>query len=169
MENVNSISTSSLKRAASKLRKYMIFSVGGERYAVPLSHVKEVIGLTKITPVPNKPSYFKGLVNLRGQIVAAFDLKARLKIAVKANAEIPLRRPCMIITEQENSFYGAIVDDVTEVISLDEESFDRTLEIDSKENDGVVGVAKTPDNKLTLVLDIKTILNVPHLHPSNEK
>ena len=42
--------------------KHLIFSLADERYGIPLSAVKEVIGLTDITPVPNVPAFFKGLI-----------------------------------------------------------------------------------------------------------
>lgn len=59
--------------------RHLCFSLGEEEYAVPLSHVREVIELPDITPVPYMPQHYRGIMNLRGQILSIIDLRLKLK------------------------------------------------------------------------------------------
>lgn len=60
--------------------RYLIFSLSGEEFAIPLLDVKEVIGPSEATPIPNTPSYFKGIINLRGQVISVMDLRLKLNL-----------------------------------------------------------------------------------------
>src|SRR5689334_6329228 len=60
--------------------RYLAFSLCKEQYAIPLLQVKEVIGLTDTTPVPYMPNYFKGIMNLRGQIISVIDLRLKFRM-----------------------------------------------------------------------------------------
>jgi purine-binding chemotaxis protein CheW len=144
------------KRIRSK--KFMIFTLSEERFAIPLSQVKEVIGLTTITPVPDVPAFFKGLINLRGRIISTLDLRMKLSLALP---KVPSKRPCIIISELDGLILGAVVDDVVEVLGIESENIEKDLEISSSTSRGyVTGVAKLPNTPLILMLDIAKVLNI---------
>lgn len=141
-------------------KKYMIFTIYEERFAVPLSQVKEVIGLSRITPVPNVPKYFKGLINLRGKIISTIDLREKLKIPSKGES----KKPCIIISEIKEIMIGTIVDDVAEVLGIDEAQITRQLDIVNPETrEYCVGAARFQDKPLTLILDLEKALNIEDL------
>ncbi len=145
----------------SKREKYLIFSLLKETYGIPLSSVKEVIGLTDITSIPNVPDYFKGLINLRGKIISVIDLRKKLSLP---EAEYEEKKTCIIIVEFDDFVLGTIVDDVSAVEGFMLSQLEHGLDINSKvSRDYIVGVAKNSNKKLTLLLDIAKVLNVDEL------
>lgn len=63
--------------------KYLTFSLGKEEYGIEIKHVTEIVGLEKITEVPELPAYVKGIINLRGEIIPVIDVRLRFKKEAK--------------------------------------------------------------------------------------
>ena len=139
-----------------KNTKYLVFTLADEPYGIPLSSVKEVIGLTEITPVPNSSSYFKGLINLRGKIISVIDFRAKLCLP---QSEYEAKRTSIIITDVEDMVIGMIVDDVNEVIGFEADQIESELNLTRDVNrDYLTGVAKV-QKKLILLVDIGKVLS----------
>jgi len=142
-------------------QKNLIFSLDHEKYGVPLSTVKEVIGMTNITPIPHVPNFFKGLINLRGKIISVIDL--RLKLGLKQVPYQP-KQTSIIITDVNDLTIGTIVDDVQEVVGFEREQIETELDIASSvQREYIDGVAKSEDNTLVLLLDIRKVLDEEEL------
>jgi purine-binding chemotaxis protein CheW len=123
--------------------KYLVFDLMDERYGVPLSSVKEVIGLTDITVVPNVPTFFKGLINLRGKIISIIDLRSKLKLQ---QADYEDKKTTIIIAEIDDFTIGTIVDDVREVANFENSQIEHGLDIQSNAGrEYITGVAKTEE------------------------
>jgi purine-binding chemotaxis protein CheW len=146
-------------RGGAHKRKYLVFSLSQKRYAIPLSAVKEVIGMCEITEIPKVPAFYKGLINLRGQIISVIDLRAKLNLKFSAQHT---RETCILISHVGDILVGSIVDEVIEVVGYDESELEMSQnEHLEQSGDGVIGVAKdrTNEGKLTLILDIKNALD----------
>jgi purine-binding chemotaxis protein CheW len=76
--------------------------------------VKEVITKPEITMIPNMPTHFEGMINLRGQILGVFNV--RKKLAAKADDSKNKVQEVVIVIEQKGVFVGMIVDEVTKVL-----------------------------------------------------
>lgn len=143
-----------------KTKKFMMFTLGSDRYATQLSMVKEVIGLAQITKVPNVPRYFRGLINLRGKIISVMDLRERLNIPLKEES----RRPCIIIAEIQGLTLGAIVDDVLEVLGIEDSQLDRQIDIGANSTrDYIVGAIRYEGKPLSLILDLAKVMDAETL------
>lgn len=79
--------------------RFMEFRLGTQMYAVPLLTVKEVIPKPEITSVPNMPSHFEGMINLRGQILGVFNV--RKKLGAKPEAVLEKSHDVVIVIEQQ--------------------------------------------------------------------
>jgi len=79
------------------LGKFLTFFLDKEEYGLPISNVKEIIGLPNITYVPKMPDFVKGVINLRGKNIPVIDLRIRLGFKEKEYDE----RTCIIVTEIE--------------------------------------------------------------------
>ena len=96
--------------------KFLSFCLGTEQFGVEILRVREIIGLLAITPLPQTPSYVKGVMNLRGRIIPVIDLRLRFGLtAAEATKET-----CIIVLESAEqdgtqTVMGAIVDSVREV------------------------------------------------------
>lgn len=147
--------------AQERPKKFMVFKLGDDRFAIPLSDVKEVIGLTVFTPIPDMPKFFKGLINLRGKIISTIDLKLKLSIPVKITDG---KKACIIITEMNNALLGAVVDNVSEVVSIPNSNIERQLDISCQvSRDYISGVAKFENQPLTVLLNLSKVLNLDEL------
>src|SRR5438093_13516901 len=77
--------------AATKARafggKYLTFVLDAEEYAVSVLKVREIIKVMDITSVPQLPSYFKGVINLRGEVIPVVDLRLKFGMADNVDTE----------------------------------------------------------------------------------
>ena len=97
--------------------RYIEFSLGSQLYAIPLLTVKEVILKPETTAVPNMPSYFEGMINLRGQVLGIYNLRKKMGAKSKDNNE--LANDVVIIIENNGINVGMIVDEVTRVLNVE--------------------------------------------------
>jgi purine-binding chemotaxis protein CheW len=98
--------------------RFVTFHVGASHYAVPVAVVREVVRLCPITTVPQMPDYVRGVINLRGTVLAVLDLRAKFKMpAIDYND-----RSCIIVFEHRVAgrvtHVGAIVDAVDDVVVI---------------------------------------------------
>lgn len=144
-----------------QLRKYLIFKLNDTQYGVPLSEVKEVIGLPSCTAVPGSPNYFLGLINLRGKVISAIDMKMKLGIPFQ-NKNV--KRPAVIIAEVNGITLGCVVDSVSEVMNLSKDQIETQLEVKvSGDREFVKGIARFSDRPMILILDIQRAVDVSDL------
>ena len=99
--------------------RYMEFLMGEQLFAIPLMSVKEVIQRPDVTTMPNMPSHFEGMMNLRGQILGVFNV--RKKLGSKARPENLTTPEVVVVIEHEGLSVGMLVDEVTRVVHASEE------------------------------------------------
>jgi purine-binding chemotaxis protein CheW len=143
------------------VKKYLIFKLNDTQYGVPLSEVKEVISLPTCTLVPGSPNYFLGLINLRGKVISAIDMKMKLGIPLQ-NKNV--KRPAVIIAEVGGITLGCVVDSISEVMNLTKEQIETELEVKvSGDREYVKGIARFSDRPMILILDIQRAVDVSDL------
>jgi purine-binding chemotaxis protein CheW len=94
-----------------KADKYLLFNLGREVYGIGIGHILEIIELQKITDVPDMPAYIRGVINLRGKIIPAMDLRLRFHLEERPYDD----RSCIIIVQVADRLVGLVVDTVEEV------------------------------------------------------
>ncbi len=140
--------------------KYMTFISGDECYGIGINYVNEIVGLTKITEVPETVDYIKGLINLRGKIIPVIDVRLRFK-----KEAIPYNdRTCVIVITVEQIVVGLIVDTIAEVCTIDDA--DIVPPPSMVNNSGaarfVYGIGKVGD-------DVKLLINPANLISEEEQ
>jgi len=139
--------------------RYLTFHLGTARYAVPVRDVREVVRLCPITSVPLMPPHVRGVINLRGSVMAVLDLRAKFQMPAITYTD----RACIIVFERRDlatapTVIGAIVDGVNDVVVLAEQSIDVAPDFaGTVDADYLLGVATT-DNSVLAMLNIKNIL-----------
>lgn len=138
--------------------RHVTFLVAGETYAVPVSHVREVIRWIPVTRLPHGAASVKGVINLRGEIVTLLDLRALLNLPPEA----PTDRTCIVVVSIQRADArlqtGLIVDtalDVTQMAAKDIETKGDDAPVFA--GDYVVGIARTKTG-LTLLLDVERLV-----------
>jgi purine-binding chemotaxis protein CheW len=155
------INVHELSGKGARKNKHLIFSLGELKFGIPLSQVKEIIGMMNITAIPDAPSFFRGIINLRGRVISVVDLKTKLSL-VKNRTDS--KRPCVVICEFGNMVLGSVVDDVLEVQGYEEAQIERAIDIqDCMSREYITGVAKTEGRDMTLLLDLGKVLKVEEI------
>lgn len=135
--------------------KYLTFTIGQVSYALEIGIVTEIIGLQKITPVPNVPPFIKGVINLRGKVIPVMDVRARFHLEEQLYHD----RTCIIVVEVEGSSVGLVVDAVSEVLDLPEQNIEPTPSLgQSTESRCISGLGKVGD-EVKLILNAKQLLD----------
>ena len=138
--------------------KYLTFSLDCEEYGIGILKVKEIIGMIRITPIPQTPGFVKGVVNLRGKVIPVVDLRLRFGMEATDYTE----RTCIIVVEIDvrEGFLqiGIVVDSVTEVLNIRSADIEDTPQFGvSLNTDYILGVAKTGGG-VKILLDIDRVL-----------
>jgi purine-binding chemotaxis protein CheW len=96
-------------------REILVFEVGGRRYGLPGSDVRELLRAVAILPLPQAPAEIEGVINLRGTVVPVLDLRARLGLAAK-----PLEPSDHLIVLKGDAWLVAVrIDHALELVTLE--------------------------------------------------
>jgi purine-binding chemotaxis protein CheW len=133
----------------SKTQQFCTFFLRDQFFGVPVQQVQEVIRYQEMTRVPLVPPVIRGLINLRGQIVMAIDLRRRLGMEDRPDSELPMN----VVVRTEDGAVSFLVDEIGDVLEAEEQNFERPPEtLQGQSRDLLRGVYKLQD-RLMLVLD----------------
>lgn len=148
-------------------RQLCTFFLDDRMFGLDVLRVQEINRIQQLTPVPLAPPAVRGLINLRGQIVTAIDLRERLGFPPRDAASRdpsspdPASRPVNIIVPSDDGPVSFLVDEVGDVIDVDDRDFEPPpATLDPAAKAYTLGVYKLPD-RLLLVLEIEPILQLP--------
>ena len=131
-------------------RQFATFEVADQLFGVEVHTVQEVLSYNEYTPVPLAPPAVGGLFNLRGQVIAAVDLRVQLGLARQA-----LGGPLMnVILRGDGEPVSLLVDRIGEVVDLDDDTFEPPPDtLSGPIRELIVGTFKL-DGRLMLALDV---------------
>lgn len=137
----------------------LLSTVSVDRYTfgIPVESVQEVIRYQVMTRVPLASPAIGGLINLRGQVITAIDLRHRLGLPARAAGELPVN----VVVRTPEGAVSLLVDRIADVVHADPQDFESppdTLTGPSREL--VLGAFKLPDS-LLLALDVARAVDVP--------
>src|SRR4051812_39286125 len=124
-------------------KQLVVFSLGDEEYALPITQVQEIIRYTEPRAVASEEVWIKGVISLRGKIIPVCDLAARLGLTTERAEGAKI-----VIVETDGGTAGVIVDDVEEVLTLDQEQLDAVPAVGTEFIDGI---AKIGDRLVVLL------------------
>jgi len=129
-------------------RQLCTFRVADLWFAVNVLHVQEVLRYQTLTEVPLAPEHIVGLINLRGQIVTAIDMRRRLGLP-DADLEEP---PMNVVIKTNDHVVALLVDTIGDVVNIDEELFDRPPSTLDEKTQELVEVVCKQERQLLLLL-----------------
>jgi len=135
-------------------RQLCTFQLAGAAFGVDVTHVQEVIREQEMTRVPLAPPMISGLINLRGQIVSAIDMRTRLGLPSRSDETPPMN----VVVRTDEGAMSLLVDQIGDVVEVGDEAFERppeTLDLATKEL--VQGVYKL-EGQLLLLLDTARVV-----------
>ncbi|MGE3166596.1 MAG: chemotaxis protein CheW [Planctomycetota bacterium] len=139
----------------SQTRQLCTFYLGELFLGIPVLDVQEVIRYQRMTMVPLAPPEVSGLINLRGEIVTAIDLRRRLGLPDREPGQLPMN---VVVRESEGAV-SLLVDDIGDVLEVHPESYESPPEtVAASVRELIKGVYKHP-GRLLLVLDTRRALD----------
>jgi purine-binding chemotaxis protein CheW len=140
-------------RPVAATRQLCTFLIDGMLFGVDVMNVQEVIRYQEMTVVPLASATVRGLINLRGQIVTAIEMRARLGL----EARDPTTLPMNVVTTTAEGVVSLLVDEIGDVLEVEERTFERAPEtMAAAFRDLVPGVFKL-EGKLLLLLDAERV------------
>ena len=146
--------------ATKQNRQFATFFINDLFFGIEVHKVQEVLRAQEMTRVPLAPGVLRGLINLRGQIVAAIDMRERLGLGARAGDQDPMN----MIVRSEDGAVSLLVDEIGDVIHVAGDAYEPIPEtMDRNLKQLVDGVYKL-DGRLLLVLDTEQTLQLQPAH-----
>jgi purine-binding chemotaxis protein CheW len=135
----------------------VVFKLGEEKYGVPIESVREIIPPSDITPVPGAPSFFEGILNVRGELVSVISMR-RFVGMEDFGEDVPGK--ILIISATDGTVQGLLTDEVSSIVDIPSEGI-QPLD-DSADQLGfskglLKGVAETSEG-LVVIVDVEKML-----------
>jgi purine-binding chemotaxis protein CheW len=130
--------------------------LGGQLFGLPISRVQDVFMPERLTRVPLAPPEVAGVLNLRGRIVTAIDMRGRLALPQRDDK----RPPMAIGIECKGESYGLVIDAVGEVVTLDESAREpNPVNLDAALARISAGIHRL-ERQLLVILDVDRVLDI---------
>jgi len=140
-------------------QQFCTFLLDGHFFGTPVPQVQEVIQYQEMTRVPLAPHVVSGMINLRGQIVCAIDLRRRLGLDDRPEGQLPMN----VVVRTSEGAVSLLVDEIGDVIEVEEETLESPPEtLQDFAREVVRGVYKL-SGKLLLALDIDRVVDLGDL------
>jgi purine-binding chemotaxis protein CheW len=148
--------SSKISTSEGAVTEYVTTMIGEQLFGLPIARVQDVFMPERLTRVPLASSDVAGVLNLRGRIVTAIDMRARLGLP-KADAG---RLPMAVGVELRGESYGLLIDQIGEVLKLaDDGREENPVNLDPRMAKMAAGVHRL-DGQLMVVLDVDRVLEI---------
>lgn len=141
-------------------REFATFFMKDLYFGIEVQKVQEVLRSQEMTRVPLAPGVLRGLINLRGQIVAAIDMRERLSLSTRPADQEPMN----MIVRAEDGAVSLLVDEIGDVIQVSADAYEAVPETMSGSLKQLVAGVYKLDGRLLLVLDTEKTLQLQPLH-----
>ena len=141
---------------AELMTEYVTVTIGDQLFGLPIFRVQDVFVPERLTRVPLAPPEVAGILNLRGRVVTAVDMRVRLDFGTR-----PPGAPVMAIgIEFKGEFYGLLVDAVGEVMHLPNNTCEaKPTNFDPRLSKVAAGIYRL-EGQLLIVLDVDRLLDI---------
>jgi purine-binding chemotaxis protein CheW len=137
-------------------QQFCTFYLDGQFFGVPVQQVQEVIRYQEMTRVPLVPNVIRGLINLRGQIVTAVDLRRRLGFGERPEGQLPMN----VVVRTDEGIVSLLVDEIGDVLEVEDGSFEPPPETLKEEERHLVRGVHKLKGQLLLILNSERALMI---------
>ncbi len=134
--------------------KFLTFQIADEEFAIPIGHVIEIVGIQKITEVPDMPDFVKGVINLRGKVIPVMDVRIRFRLPSVAYDD----RTCVVVVSVSDVTLGLVVDTVSEVVDIPESNISPPPRFSSATSGRYVSGMGKIGEAVKIIIDVAKLL-----------
>jgi purine-binding chemotaxis protein CheW len=144
-----------LEPSANVNRQYATFTAGGLFLGIEVLRVQEVLRYLEMTRVPSAPEVIQGLINLRGQIVTAVDMRVRMGLPRRIDGEPPMN----VVVRSDDGAVSLLVDEIGDVVEVTADAYEPTPDNLPREHRELIEGVYKLEGRLLLVLDTERVLH----------
>lgn len=151
--------TNQLDGVVEERKQYIVVKIGDEQYGLDIFIVDNIVRMLKITRVPMAPDHYRGVVNLRGEVVPVMSVRRKMELE---DDIINNKSRIIVLRLEEQGLVGLLVDEVKQVITLAESEIDRNVK-NSRKADAMFinGVGKDGEELVSLFEVTAIVDDVP--------
>ena len=155
MQTEEQILIENLAEEDSQEGQFLTFNIAEQEYGIKIRHVTEIIGIQKITDLPDLPDFVKGVINLRGRVIPVVDVRLRFGMSEREYDE----RTCIVVVNIDETSVGLVVDTVSEVMNIPDTNIEPPPKVNKKidGNRFVHGLGKV-EEEVKILLDTQKLL-----------
>jgi purine-binding chemotaxis protein CheW len=135
------------------ISQFLTFALNDQEFGIEILRVQEIKNFSRVTPIPNMPECIKGVINLRGTVVPIVDLRIKFNMPTAEYNQFTV----IIVVNVGTKIMGLVVDAVSDVLNVDEESIEKTPDLGAIDTSFITGLAKSGD-RLVALLNIEYLL-----------
>ena len=132
---------------------YLTFDLAGEGYGLEIRYVTEIIGIQKVTNIPDMPEHVIGVLNLRGKVIPIIDVRLRFNLPLREYDD----RTCIIVVSVNDNPVGLVVDQVSEVVDIELKNIEPPPAIGKNHGHYIQGLGKISE-KVKILLDVEVLV-----------
>lgn len=132
-------------------KQFIVVKIDNEQFGINIEYVDNIVRMQKITRVPKAQSYFKGVINLRGEIIPVMSVRKKSNLADDVYTD---KTRIIIIKPEQQAVIGMLVDEVKEVVTLEENEIERVVAVDTNADDKtsyINGIGKSKGELISLL------------------
>ncbi len=145
-----------MNKEEERITQYIVIKIDNEQYGIDIKYIDNIVRMEKITRVPKAQRYFKGVINLRGEVIPVMDL--RVKFDMEEMKETKDTR-IIILKLDKQSTVGIIVDAVREVVSLKETDMEKVAANAADSRTQYISVIGKHENELISIINIISLVS----------
>ncbi len=142
--------TSGTVAGSAATQQFTTFTLDGDLFGVEVETVQEVLRHQAMTRVPLAPPAVGGLLNLRGQVITALDLRRRLGLPDRAPGQLPMN----VVVRTDDGVVSLLVDQIGEVVETSSAAFEVPPDTVSAKARTLIRGAYKLDDRLLMALDV---------------
>ncbi len=137
--------------------QYIVVNVGIEQYGIDIKYVDNIVRMQKITRVPKAQRFYRGVINLRGEIVPIMSIRRKFELEEDVITD---KTRIIILKPEQQEPVGIIVDQVKEVLSLDSDNIDKVHSDPKDEKAKYINAVGKHNGSLISILNINGVIEV---------
>lgn len=137
-------------------KQYIVIRLGNEQFGIDIKYIDNIVRMQRITRVPMAQDYFKGVINLRGEVIPVMSLRVRFELE---DDEIDTKTRIIIVKMDPQSKVGVLVDQVKEVVTIESDEVEKVGQSNTETSAQYLdGVGKNGEELITL-LNIANVIS----------
>ncbi len=134
--------------------QFIVIRLGEEQYGIDIRNIDNIVRMQPITRIPKMPSYLRGVINMRGEVIPVISMRRKMGLA---DDEITKATRIIVLKLEQEGNVGILVDEVKEVVELTSDEIEKITYNAKEEKGSLISAVGKHDGELISLFDLNTI------------